>query len=183
MTRLLACLLLASFPVSAQTTFPALLADKPNPALAGKLATFGQFVGSWTFTGTEYHEDGTRATDKGELHFRWILNGEAIQDVWRETERSDDAPRVLGTTLRYYDPKTDTWTITWVHPRYTTARSLTGRNSGNDIIIEGTSSSGAQYRWIFSEITKDSFRWHSERCTGKEWRLTEDLHARRVVTP
>ena len=174
--------LLAAPSAVAQSNFPILLADRPDPVLADKLSTFGQFVGEWTFEGTEFREDGTRGSDKGEIHFHWILQGQAIQDVWMETERSDDQPKVLGTTLRFYDPKTDTWSITWVHPRYTTVKSLTGRRSGDDIVIEGTTPSGVKVHWIFDQISKDSFRWHSEELRGSTWRMTDELHARRKVT-
>ena len=180
MKRCIALLLfsLAVVPVVAQSGFPPLLADGPDPAYADKLATFGQFVGAWTFEGTEFNDDGARiATDKGELHFHWILRGRAIQDVWIETERSDDSPKVLGTTIRFYDPKTDRWSITWIHPAYDTVRTLIGRRAGADIILEGTS-----LRWIFSDITPDTFRWHAEKLVGGKWRVTEELHARRKVT-
>lgn len=184
MTRIRIFALLASLlslPCAfAQSTFPQLLADKPDPALADRLATFGQFVGDWTFEGSEIHADGTRGTDKGELHFHWILQGTAIQDVWLETSRSDDSPRLLGTTLRFYDPKTDTWSVTWIHPRYVTAKTLTGRKVGNDIVIDGVTASGTKLRWMFTEIKKDSFRWHAEELIGNDWRITEDLRARRM---
>jgi hypothetical protein len=181
--RLLALMILAStlaLPASAGTAFPRLLADAPEPTHADKLATFGQFVGSWVWDGVQYRDDGTRATDKGEIHFHWILNGEAIQDVWFETEGNDDGPKTLGTTLRFYDPKTDTWTITWIHPRVSAVKVMTGHKSGNDIVIDGTSSKGVQYRWIFSEITKDAFRWHAESLIGGQWRITEDLRVKRM---
>jgi hypothetical protein len=185
MKRVIALILLGLLAVPyavAQSNFPLLLADRPDPVLAEKLSTFGQFVGEWTFEGTEFHEDGTRATDKGELHFHWILQGQAIQDVWMETERSDDKPKVLGTTLRFYNPKTDTWTVTWVHPGYVTVRSLTGRKVGEDIVIEGTRSSGTKLHWIFDQIRKDSFRWHAEELKGGAWRTTDELQARRKLT-
>jgi len=186
MIRILTLILLASLAAPravAQATFPELLADKASAAHAEKLATFGQFVGSWAAEGVEYNEDGTiAATTKGELHFHWILQGEAIQDVWMDTERSDDSPKTLGTTLRFYDPKTDTWSITWIHPRYATARTLTGRKVGDEIVIEGTSHSGVKYHWIFSDIKSDSFRWHSERFISGTWKTFEDVHARRMAT-
>ncbi len=179
--RLCTLFLLSSLalPLFAQSRVP-LLADKPDPAYADKLATFGQFVGAWTFEGAEIAEDGTRtAKDKGEIHFHWILEGRAIQDVWLDTERSDDSPKMLGTTIRYYDPKTDRWSITWVHPKYDTVRTFTGHVASADIVLEGTSQSGAQLRWIFSEIKPDSFRWHAEKLAGGKWRTYEDLRAKR----
>src|SRR5690348_17298313 len=87
-------------PAWGQSNFPALLAEKPASEHQEKLMLFGQFVGSWNFNGVEYRDDGSRPTDKGEVHFHWILEGRAIQDVWRETERSDSDAKFYGTTLR-----------------------------------------------------------------------------------
>lgn len=172
-------ILLTASPLFAQSGFP-LFADKPDPRYADKLATFGRFVGAWTFEGAEVAADGTRTgADKGEIHFHWILEGRAIQDVWLETERSDDSPKVRGTTIRYYDPKSDRWSITWIHPKYDTVTTLTGRVVGSDIVLETTSKEGTQLRWIFSEIKPDSFRWHAERFDQGTWRTSEDLRARR----
>ncbi|SRR5216684_3211085 len=173
--------MLAAPQAFAQSSYPALLADGPYPEYKDKLATFGQFVGVWTFDGVEYHDDGTRPTDKGELHFQWVLQGRAIQDVWIETERSDARPNVFGTTIRFYDPKTDRWLATWVDPVNVAVQPLVGRTVGSEIVLEGTTKDAGKIRWIFSDIKPDSFRWHGERLVGKEWRTYEELSARRKV--
>ena len=167
-------------PLFAQSTFPALLADKPDPKFHDKAITLGQLAGDWTWDGTGFAADGkTPVTDKGELQFHWILDGRAMQDVWKETERSDGDALVLGTTVRFYDPKTDTWRGTWVDPGNNAMKAITGRRAGDAIVFEGTSSNGTQFRWIFSEIKSDSFRWHAERLAGGKWEIYEDLRARR----
>jgi hypothetical protein len=167
-------------PLFAQSTFPELLAEKPDPKFHDKAITLGQLAGAWTWEGSGLSADGTRSvTDKGQLTFHWILDGRAMQDVWMETERSDGDALVLGTTVRFYDPKTDTWRATWLDPGNHAMKAITGRRAGDDIVFEGTSSDGTQFQWIFSEIKPDSFRWHAERLIGGKWVLYEDLRARR----
>ena len=58
-------------------------ADGPDPNMREKLMLFGQFVGDWDIVEARYPQpDGTEIKRKGEIHFGWILDGRAIQDVW-----------------------------------------------------------------------------------------------------
>lgn len=164
---------------AAQTTFPALLADKPDPAHRDQLMLFGQFIGDWDFNGIEYHDDGQRPTDKGEIQFRWVLQGTAVQDLWIETERSDSVPMINGTTLRSYDPKTDSWNVFWTDPGLDFTVMLKGRKVGNEIIMTSTTADGKPMRWILSDITANSFHWHAEKLAGKRWRTFDEVWARR----
>jgi hypothetical protein len=73
--RMFALILIAAsivLPSAAQNTFPALLANGPDAKYKDKLQMFGQFVGSWTFNGSEFHDDGSHTTDQGEIHCRWV---------------------------------------------------------------------------------------------------------------
>ena len=100
----------------------ALGAAGPAPDRAGKMALYGQFVGSWDLDVTEYRDDGTTRTRPGEWHFGWALEGRAIQDVWivpPRGQRDGDAVAFsnrYGTTLRVYDPRIDAWHIQWTEP-------------------------------------------------------------------
>src|SRR5262245_66503407 len=58
------------------------LSDGPDEELAGELELFGQFVGSWDVSVTNYDRDGSATTIPAEWHFAWALGGRAIQDVW-----------------------------------------------------------------------------------------------------
>ncbi|TIP58310.1 MAG: hypothetical protein E5X55_37140, partial [Mesorhizobium sp.] len=60
----------------------ALHSDGPAADLAEKLNLYGRFVGAWTFDATRHLEDGQVLTGRGEVHFGWVLEGRAIQDVW-----------------------------------------------------------------------------------------------------
>lgn len=164
---------------AAQNTFPALLANGPDSKYERELHLFGQFVGSWTFSGTEYHDDGSRPTDKGEIHCRWVLQGRAVQDVFLETSRSDKSPLLYGTTIRFYDARTNAWRVTWINPGAGIVRTFIAHKAGPEIVMEGSTGDGTLIRWIFSEIKPNSFHWRGEKRTGTTWHVYEDLDASR----
>lgn len=59
---------------------------------------------------------------------------------------------------------------------------LIGRWSGKDIVQIGTRADGTPIRWIFTEITTDSFRWTGESLEpdGKTWKLSGESRGRRL---
>jgi hypothetical protein len=177
--RMILAAAMTSLPVIAQSTFPALLANGPDPRYRDKLQLFGQFVGSWTFEGREYHDDGSHPADKGEIHCRWVLEGRAIQDVFLETSRGDKDPLLYGTTIRFYDPRTDTWQVTWIDPGAGVVRTFIGRKTGSEIVMEGTAGDGTPIRWIFSNIRPQSFHWRGEKRAGSTWHTYEEFDAHR----
>jgi hypothetical protein len=112
----------------------------------------------------------------GEIHFGWVLEGRAIQDVWI-------LPGVFyGTTLRVYDPGLDAWHILWSDPLRQFYTRQIGRAQGDDIVQEGTNEAGEAVRWSFTKITRDAFRWIGERSSdgGKTWQLQAEYSARRA---
>jgi hypothetical protein len=147
-------------------------------------------VGDWQTDVFTYPTDGSRQQGQGEIHFDWILQGRAIQDVWmiprRDTSRAS-APLPLagnwyGTTIRVYDPKLEAWRIFWIDPATDTYRQQIGRRIGTDIVQQGTNDAGVLTRWSFTEITPESFHWKAEASTdgGASWRLFVTVLARRV---
>jgi len=156
-----------------------LFADQPAAQYKDQLMLFGQLVGEWQFEGIEYNPDGRRPTDKGEIHFAWILQGRAIQDLWIEHERSDTQRKIYGTTVRIYDPGIDAWRITWMDPVYGAVQSLIGRKAGDEIVMEGKNAEDNPIRWIFSQVTPSSFHWRAEKLVGDTWQKYEELSAHR----
>ena len=74
--------------------------DSGGPATdrADKMKPYGWLIGRWVMDATVYRDDGGRHQGPGEIHFGWVLEGRAVQDVWI-------LPGVFyGTTLRVYDP-------------------------------------------------------------------------------
>jgi hypothetical protein len=170
----------------------ALCAPGPAADFAEKLRLYGQFVGSWEAEAQAFLPDRSTRKHFWEIHFSWVLEGRAIQDVWVTPPRH--GPRVgesqpwgtftnqYGTTLRIYDPKLDAWRVTWIDPAAGYRADLVGRPDGDSIFQEGTGSDGAQLRWIFSDIGDRSFRWRAEvsRDAGSNWYKAIELLAQRA---
>ncbi|HEX5508855.1 MAG TPA: hypothetical protein VFX37_10165 [Pseudolabrys sp.] len=164
----------------------------PAPDRVEKLDLYAWLIGDWDAEITTYSADGAPHHGEGEIHFGWVLEGRAIQDVWMIPRRNDSGPdphsmpvagNWYGTTLRIYDPAMDAWRIYWIDPATNSFRYQIGRRQGEDIVQEGTTESGAFSRWSFTEIANDSFRWLAESSTdGKAWRLVVEVRARRAST-
>ncbi len=164
-------------------------ADGPDPERAEALKLYGRFVGSWDADVTAHGADGVSRQTTGEIHFGWVLQGRAIQDVWmipRLAER-ETAPAFpiaghwYGTTLRIYDPTIAAWRIYWIDPATNSFRQQIGRARGADIVQEGTTEAGAHTRWSFTGITPAAFHWLGEaRPAGStDWRLVVEVRAKR----
>jgi hypothetical protein len=163
---------------SASPSFVAALhSDRPASDRAGKMGLYGWTIGRWETDSLLYDDKGVkRAGPKGEIHFGWVLEGRAIQDVWI-------LPGVFyGTTLRIYDPNIDAWHIQWSDPLRQFYRTQIGRARGNDIVQEGKDDQGNPTRWSFTEITPDSFHWTGEHSldNGTTYRKQAEFFARRV---
>jgi hypothetical protein len=159
------------------------LSDGPDPELAGELELFGQFVGSWDVTVTNHKPDGSSVTIPAEWHFAWALGGRAIQDVWiapsREARNGSEGE--WGTTIRFYDRGIDAWRSTWLGPRHHVVMPFIARRVQDEIVLEGSFEDGVTTRWIFSDITPESFAWRSveSRDGGDTWTLDQEMKARR----
>lgn len=174
-----------------RTFMDVLHADGPAADRAVKLGLYGQFVGDWQTDIITHAPDGARHDGHGEIHFGWVLQGRAIQDVWmipRLHDRRQDAPIMpvsgnwYGTTLRVYDPHLDAWRIFWIDPATNVTCQQIGKAVGPDIVQEGTMQSGSRSRWSFTKITARSFHWLGEASTdyGASWRLLVEVLARRA---
>jgi hypothetical protein len=156
---------------------------------AEKLQLYGQFLGDWDAKIVAHAPDGIRHESSGEIHFGWILQGRALQDVWmipRLEERTDAAAFPVagnwyGTTIRVYDPTIDAWRIYWTDPATNTFRQQIGRPRGADIVQEGRTESGGLSRWSFTEIRPGSFHWLGESSAngGTSWQLVVEVFAHR----
>jgi len=166
----------------------ALVAAGPHPEYADKLMLFGQFVGAWDIESTFFERDrGLVKEGRAEWVFGWVLEGRVIQDVLvsppREGREPGQTSKEYGSTLRAYDPRIDAWRVTYVAPVYGATVSLIARQHGDDISLEGRSPYNDVFRWTFSEITPESFRWRGYESSdeGQSWFLGEEMRARRRV--
>jgi hypothetical protein len=175
--------------ISSNELISVLHAEKPAPDRADKLQLYATFIGDWDAKIITHAPDGARHEGSGEIHFGWILEGRAIQDVWmipRLAERPNAPPLPVagnwfGTTIRVYDPTIDAWRIYWIDPATNSFRQQTGRQRGHDIVQEGKTESGALSRWSFTKITPNSFHWLGESSASADhsWQLVVEVLAQR----
>lgn len=162
-----------------------LLAAGPAAGQEKKLALFGQFVGSWDLEVSYRQADGTRRRESGEWHFGWVLEGRAIEDVWRVPSRVAQArtggPLIgYGATIRFYDPRIDAWRVVWSGVLSGTVQVFTARALGGEIVLEQVTGKEIS-RWIFSDMTPSSFRWRAATSAdgGASWTTEQEMVARR----
>lgn len=145
---------------------------------------YGQFVGSWRGTVVVHEPHGRRRESSCEVHFDWVLEGRAIQDVWiapaRDARKPGEQSRMYGTTLRVYQPEKDIWHITWIDPVRQVCNRMTGRLAGDEIEQEYLED-GVRYQWRFTEITPDSFHWIARKSDGDggEWTVIAEFFLQR----
>ena len=155
----------------------ALHTDGPASDRADKMRLYGQFIGRWETDSVLYGDDGTQHKNHGEIHWGWVLEGRAIQDVWI-------LPGLFyGTTLRIYDPeRLDAWRIQWSDPVTQSTRSRSAARRARTS-CRSAGHAGGPKRWRFTEIPRDSFHWLGERSSdgGATWGLELDIFARRVA--
>ncbi len=168
-------------PCAQAAGLPGLLAPGSAAVDAGELADFGRLVGSWDLDVAYHHEDGRIEHRQGEWHFAWILEGRAIQDVWRVPGTgAGDPPRGYGTTIRAWDPELEAWRVTWVSGLGGGTTSFIASAIGGEIVME-SQGEDETFRWIFSNITDDSFHWRALGSPdgGRTWVVAQEMDARR----
>jgi hypothetical protein len=169
---------------SRQTAIENLRALNVHPGYEEKLRTFGQFIGVWDMDIKLFNEANQIVYHQpGVWMFSWILDGRAIQDVIVGPPKSDPAhgERRIGTTIRYYDETTKRWHITFITATGQIYIHLEGGQKGDVIVLEGKDMDGSALRWMFTEITQESFHWlgYTSPDSGKTWRLEQEMLAKR----
>ena len=170
-----------------QSMLEVLRADGPLREHEPELMLFGRLVGAWDIANSFFNEDGSvRKRQTGEWHFGWVLEGRVIQDVIlapprAERERTGAPASEYGTTIRAYDPRIAAWRVTFVAPVAGETVNLVARQKGDEIHLEGRSPHGTLYRWVFSDLEVDSFRWsgYESLDEGRTWSLGEVIEGRR----
>ena len=161
-----------------------LLAPGPASGFEDENRLFGQLVGDWTIGHEGFRPDGTIGETEGTLNVGWILDGRAVQDVWRfKNNRTGEF--IGGTTLRLYDPKLDAWHSIWFYPVAGVVQTFIARHIHDEIVLDGSTPTGLPEQWIFSKVTPASFDWRAIESSDNRasWRLTEHMRIRRAAAP
>jgi hypothetical protein len=167
----------------------ALAAGSRSPEIPESADVYGWLIGSWELDVRRYWGvDVAAQRIRGEIHFAWVLEGRAVQDIWIMPPRPDrigppnKTLNMYGTTLRVWDPGIEAWRITWTNPAGDHHENQLGRRVGKDIVQIGTRPNGTPTRWTFTDIAADSFHWLGEALDqdGRTWNLEGEFYARRV---
>jgi hypothetical protein len=164
----------------------ALQAMSPHPSLGDQAKVFGRFVGTWDGEYTEYSKEGEETRSSGEWIFGWVMDGRAVQDLFIIHPSAAHNDAYMGTTLRYFDPKSGTWSVIFIDPENDAVETLTGGAVGDDrIVLLSPNADGKQRRWSFLEIRPDSWVFRDEVSLdgGKTWRLREEDQMKRRGAP
>lgn len=160
-------------------------AGGPHSDYVSSLMLFGQFVGVWDMDVKFFNESGeTIFHSPGEWSFGWVLDGRAVQDVliYGDMDHNDLSPshRAIGSSLRYYDERRNSWRVVWLGARSGILAFLEGGAVGDEIHLRGHDDS-EHWIWMFKEITTSSFRWQGEVSLdgGKSWRTEQEMLATR----
>jgi len=169
---------------SPQGFIDALVATSRHDSIPVEMDIYAPVLGDWEITGTEHVTNPPRPV-KMKVNFARALDGRAIQDVWSwaidPNLPATGANLGSGTTLRVYDPEERLWRVTWIDPVKRNRVQLEAGKVGADIVQLGTNARGEPRRWIFSDITADSFTWRGEGSEdgGQTWKLYAEYFAKR----
>jgi hypothetical protein len=154
----------------------------------GSSDLYDGLIGDWDAEVVDHLPDGTDRRQSAEVHFAWVLEGRAIQDVWIAPRREERAApggataagNRYGTTLRIYDAAGDVWRVRWFNPVTGVEDHLVGRRVGSQI-VQTAAEGGRLIRWLFVEVRPDAFHWRGERSEdgGQTWVCDTEFFARR----
>jgi hypothetical protein len=160
----------------------ALQAMGPHSSLGDQARVFGRFVGTWDVDYTDFSKDGKVTHRSGEFIVGWVMDGRVIQDFWIVYPSGTRKDREVYTELRYYDPKSGTWPMTFIDPEHASAARFTGGAVSDDrIVLDTQDFNGEDTRWSFNNIRPESFDFRDEASGdgGKNWRLQSEYHLKR----
>lgn len=142
---------------------------------------YGIFVGEWDFDWYDHIDDPFPRHVKGEWLFQWILEGLAVQDVFicpSRVTRKENPPldAAFGTTIRMYNPNKHVWDI--LYTEWGSSTCLEAYREDDKIIQIAVDND--KLRWVFSEITQNSFKWQRLiKGEDKDWIEVAKLYATR----
>ncbi len=168
--------------------FETLIAKGPVPENKDEMMLYGQFVGDWEGTCIFYESGQVKHKTPMEVHFDWILEGRAIQDVWiapsrKERMNSDYLKNVnfYGTSIRIYNPHEDIWNIYWFKPESQDFMTMAGKKEGQNIVQTYSIGDDLIGQWIYTDIKKESLHWIAQESTdsGTTWELEQEFFLNR----
>lgn len=163
----------------------ALSSDFPNSIIPDDYNYWGTLIGAWDFDWIGFPGTNKERRAKGEWIFSWVLNGTAIQDIFivpsrEENKKNPQQDAEYGTTLRFYNPTSHTWSI--FYGSTVASVSLTAERVGDELVL--TENVRGEMKWVFSEINDNSFHWKHLKTKdgGDTWYTHIEVYAWRKTS-
>ncbi|HKE88690.1 MAG TPA: hypothetical protein VKB45_00050 [Gemmatimonadales bacterium] len=167
----------------------------PNTHAPRELVTFDFLVGAWECESSVRAPDGSVRTRPATWVGRYILDGYAIADEFRQLGPAGEVA-MLGQTFRAFNTDAKTWVMRWLDALDATWLDLGPEELGGVTVRDGTITyrhrrprgrSGrlfplqSLFRVSFVDITEAGFHWRSEVSTdnGETWAEVQTIAARR----
>lgn len=132
----------------------------------GPLTQFGRYLGDWNIQAWQLSQDGKTWTEQAgaRWNFTCVGNGVAIQDFWMPNSGG------VGTNLRIYDSKTESWDIAWTATGSSGFSHITAQQdaSGNIVMHYKTPIKTPPQRITFMPPTDEGWNWKMEQSFDGE---------------
>lgn len=171
-------------PQDAAPAIEHLFAEGPDIKHKEELMLFGKFAGDWNILEDKsLNDEGNWNVTGGELHWGWILDGLAVQDVWEFTDNETGKSLDMGTTIRFYNSEINAWNSVWASPTQRVIKTFIGRNFDDGIVLDAQTGFDHPVRWFFYNVTQDGFQWRAEehQTEDEPWIVVEEMKIRRIV--
>ena len=189
MKRLATILICATCAAAAEVP---LVYQGPNEDAPVQVQEFGRLVGHWTCTSENRQADGTWQASPGKATWSWyyVLEGFAIQDVWRP-DREQNPTAAMGTNLRTYDPESGFWDVVWTTQQATRFERYRASARGGDVHMFAERPASKTFpshlmHITFHNISDDHFDWKYEASgltDGQNWQEQSRLSCDRGASP
>ena len=152
--------------------------------MKGKLAPIGILVLLIASSAAAVEGGGDRGV--GDWHWTWILGGQAILDVLTfPSQSSTPTPSEYShnVLIRVFDESADMWRVVWAHPRSASLNTYHGTFSDDGGVVLRNDPHGEPTKWIFSEVTHDSFLWEgfTKDSPDSDWRMDQRMKGIRTA--
>jgi len=186
MTKYLTMVSAVALSVSAQADEVPLadvLMDENIGCMTGPVEQFGRYIGDWDIADQGLSQDGKVWTpgNGARWNFTCVGNGAAVQDFWMPNDADGNKLPGGGTNLRIYEPKTESWEITWTAtsaPGFTHITAKQDEN-GNIVMHFIKPKQNPDRRIIFYKPTEEGWNWAMEMTfdDGENWTAVYKIKA------
>ena len=158
--------------------YEALLEEKKG-VIPEEYDWYAPLIGDWRFD----YSDASGRTLEGEWFFRKVLEGTAVEDIFicpsRETKEINPQPDgEYGVAIRMYNAEKHCYDMTYICTK-DTIRLEVHKVHGK---IECTVLDSPANKWVFSDITSDTFHWQNITVLDHgDWKVNCEVFAARIA--